>query len=67
MDWINDASSPPALDVRDDRITFFVDADHMKQTYYYAVRAVSPGPSKMGPVSADAMYMENIIHITGRG
>lgn len=56
MDWIKDASTPTALDVRDDRIHFFVDAYINKQTYYYAVRAVSPGNYKMGPVSADAMY-----------
>lgn len=56
MDWIKDASTPTALDVRDDRIHFFVDANNNKQTYYYAVRAVSPGNYKMGPVSADAMY-----------
>jgi uncharacterized protein YfaS (alpha-2-macroglobulin family) len=56
MDWIKDASTPTALDVRDDRIHFFVDATNNKQTYYYAVRAVSPGNYKMGPVSADAMY-----------
>ena len=56
MEWIKDAASPAALDVRDDRIHFFVDAYNNKQTYYYAVRAVSPGQYKMGPVSADAMY-----------
>ncbi|MGQ0738243.1 MAG: alpha-2-macroglobulin family protein [Bacteroidota bacterium] len=56
MDWIKDAGTPTALDVRDDRIHFFVDASSAKQTYYYAVRAVSPGNYKMGPVSADAMY-----------
>ncbi|MFZ1329489.1 MAG: alpha-2-macroglobulin family protein, partial [Chitinophagaceae bacterium] len=56
MDWIKDAAAPTALDVRDDRIHFFVDANSNKQTYYYAVRAVSPGNYKMGPVSADAMY-----------
>lgn len=56
MDWIKDAATPTALDVRDDRIHFFVDAYNNKQTYYYAVRAVSPGQYKMGPVSADAMY-----------
>jgi hypothetical protein len=56
MDWIKDGSTPTALDVRDDRIHFFVDADNNKQTYYYAVRAVSPGNYKIGPVSADAMY-----------
>ena len=56
MDWIKDAMTPTALDVRDDRIHFFVDASSTKQTYYYAVRAVSPGNYKMGPVNADAMY-----------
>ncbi|MBC7947609.1 MAG: alpha-2-macroglobulin family protein [Chitinophagaceae bacterium] len=56
MDWIKDGATPTALDVRDDRIHFFVDAIANKQTYYYAVRAVSPGQYKMGPVGADAMY-----------
>jgi uncharacterized protein YfaS (alpha-2-macroglobulin family) len=56
MDWIKDAATPLSLDVRDDRIHFFVDANSNKQTYYYAVRAVSPGRFRMGPVSADAMY-----------
>jgi uncharacterized protein YfaS (alpha-2-macroglobulin family) len=56
MDWIRDGMSPTALDVRDDRIHFFVDLHYPKQTYYYAVRAVSPGSFKLGPVSADAMY-----------
>jgi uncharacterized protein YfaS (alpha-2-macroglobulin family) len=56
MDWIKNASEPTALDVRDDRIHFFVDAHSSKQNYYYAVRAVSLGQFKQGPVSADAMY-----------
>ncbi|WP_336517412.1 alpha-2-macroglobulin [Pollutibacter soli] len=56
MDWIKGASSPDALDVRDDRIHFFVDLDEKTQTYYYAVRAITPGVFRIGPVSADAMY-----------
>lgn len=56
MEWITDASTPVSLDVRDDRINLFVDLFRPSQTYYYAVRAVSPGIYKMGPVSADAMY-----------
>jgi alpha-2-macroglobulin len=56
MDWIKNAAEPLALDVRDDRIHLFVDAKSPKQTYYYAVRAVSLGQFKQGPVSADAMY-----------
>ena len=56
MDWIKDPSSPTAIDVRDDRINLFVDLKNNKQIYYYAVRAVSPGIYKMGPVAAEAMY-----------
>lgn len=56
MDWIKNSSEPTAVDVRDDRIHFFVNAHNLRQTYYYAVRAVSTGKYKMGPVSADAMY-----------
>jgi len=56
MDWIKDASTPTALDVRDDRVNLFVDLENNRQVYYYAVRAVSPGVYRMGPVSADAMY-----------
>ena len=67
MDWIKDASTPTALDVRDDRIHFFVDAYNNKQTYYYAVRAVSPGNYKMGPVNADAMYNGEYHSYNGAG
>jgi uncharacterized protein YfaS (alpha-2-macroglobulin family) len=67
MDWIKNASTPTALDVRDDRIHFFVDADATTQTYYYAVRAVSPGYYKMGPVSADAMYNGEYHSYNGAG
>jgi hypothetical protein len=56
MDWVKDASTSTALDVRDDRINLFVDLTSTRQTYYYAVRAVSPGTYHIGPVSADAMY-----------
>jgi uncharacterized protein YfaS (alpha-2-macroglobulin family) len=67
MDWIKDGSTPTALDVRDDRIHFFVDANSNKQVYYYAVRAVSPGNYKMGPVSADAMYNGEYHSYNGAG
>jgi uncharacterized protein YfaS (alpha-2-macroglobulin family) len=72
MDWIKGDDSPTALDIRDDRINLFVNLHSMRQTYYYAVRAVSPGLYHMGPVSADAMYNgeyhsyngAGIIHVT---
>jgi uncharacterized protein YfaS (alpha-2-macroglobulin family) len=56
MEWIKDAAVPTALDVRDDRIHMFIDLNNNRQVYYYAVRAVSKGNYKIGPVSAEAMY-----------
>jgi uncharacterized protein YfaS (alpha-2-macroglobulin family) len=67
MDWVKDASTPTALDVRDDRINLFVNLNSSKQTYYYAVRAVSPGLYRMGPVSADAMYNGEYHSYNGAG
>jgi hypothetical protein len=67
MDWIKDDDSPTALDVRDDRINLFVDLHRARQTYYYAVRAVSPGTYHMGPVSADAMYNGEYHSYNGAG
>jgi uncharacterized protein YfaS (alpha-2-macroglobulin family) len=67
MEWVKDAATPTALDVRDDRINLFVDLDESKQVYYYAVRAVSPGIYHMGPVSADAMYNGEYHSYNGAG
>ncbi|MEP7279795.1 MAG: MG2 domain-containing protein [Bacteroidota bacterium] len=67
MEWIKDADTPTAMDVRDDRINLFVDLYDNRQTYYYAVRAVSPGVYKMGPVSADAMYNGEYHSYNGAG
>lgn len=67
MDWIKNASEPTAMDVRDDRIHFFVNLYDTRQVYYYAVRAVSPGQYKMGPVSADAMYNGEYHSYNGAG
>ena len=67
MEWIKDGKTPDALDIRDDRINLFVDSYSPRQTYYYAVRAVSPGIYKMGPVSADAMYKGEYHSYNGAG
>ena len=67
MDWIKDAADVRSLDVRDDRIHLFVDADYTSKKFYYAVRAVSPGIYKMGPVSADAMYNGEYHSYNGAG
>jgi hypothetical protein len=67
MDWIKSESTPTALDVRDDRINLFVNSTSLHQTYYYSVRAVSPGTYHMGPVSADAMYNGEYHSYNGAG
>jgi uncharacterized protein YfaS (alpha-2-macroglobulin family) len=67
MEWIKDGLTPTALDVRDDRIHFFVDLNSSKQSYYYAVRAVSTGIYRIGPVSADAMYNGEYHSYNGAG
>lgn len=67
LDWIKDGLQPDALDVRDDRIHFFVNLPNNRQTYYYAVRAVSPGVYRQGPASADALYRGEIHSYHGAG
>jgi alpha-2-macroglobulin len=67
MDWVKDEYTPLAMDIRDDRINLFINSENERQTYYYAVRAVSPGVFKMGPVSADAMYNGEYHSYNGAG
>jgi uncharacterized protein YfaS (alpha-2-macroglobulin family) len=67
MDWIKNAATPAHIDIRDDRINLFTDAAQKPQTYYYAVRAVSLGNFKMGPVMADAMYNGEYHSYSGSG
>jgi hypothetical protein len=67
MEWIKGDDSPESLDVRDDRINLFINLHSMRQVYYYAVRAVSPGSYRMGPVSADAMYNGEYHSYNGTG
>jgi len=67
MEWIKDASTPTALDVRDDRINLFDDLGSSRKVYYYAVRAVSLGNFRMGPVSAEAMYNGEYHSYNGAG
>jgi uncharacterized protein YfaS (alpha-2-macroglobulin family) len=56
MTWINNAAEPDFLDIRDDRIHFFVSATTEPKYYYYLARAVTQGAFIQGSVSADAMY-----------
>ncbi|HEU4610095.1 MAG TPA: hypothetical protein VFS31_18375, partial [Chitinophagaceae bacterium] len=67
MDWIKDQSVPVAMDLRDDRVNLFVNMHKSTQYYYYALRAVSPGVFRMGPISAEAMYNGEMHSYNGAG
>ncbi len=54
--WVKNQAYPEHTDFRDDRVHFFTTATTQPQSYYYLVRAVTPGTYRMGPISADAMY-----------
>ena len=56
MQWIKEEDTPDYTDIRDDRILLFTTASRQRKTFYYMVRAVSPGVYQLGPVQADAMY-----------
>jgi len=59
MKWITEAKDkdePDYMDVRDDRLNLFTSVNSTPKTFYYMVRAVSPGTYQLGPIQADAMY-----------
>lgn len=59
LKWVTDIkekAEPDYLDIRDDRLNLFTSVGAKAKTFYYMVRAVSPGTYKLGPIHADAMY-----------
>jgi uncharacterized protein YfaS (alpha-2-macroglobulin family) len=65
--WVKDDAYAMHTDIRDDRINLFVSASANSQSFYYAVRCVSKGTFRMGPVSADAMYNGEYHSYNGAG
>ncbi|NND77768.1 MAG: alpha-2-macroglobulin family protein [Flavobacteriales bacterium] len=67
VNWIKDRSYPEYMDIRDDRITYFVTSSGKEKHFYYMARAVTPGYYQMGPVGADAMYNGEYHSYSGGG
>ncbi len=68
LSWMKNQSYPSYMDVRDDRINFFLDIGNNKtETLYYMCRAVSKGTFVLGPIQADAMYDPSIHSYHGKG
>ncbi len=67
LSWIKEQGSYDYMDIRDDRINYFVTANYKPKRYYYQVRVVSKGKYIMGAVSADAMYDGDYYSYSGGG
>ncbi len=66
LNWIKSQTNPSYIDIRDDRINLFTNLNGV-QTFYYVVRAVSPGVFRVGPAAADAMYNGEFHSYNGAG
>ncbi len=68
LDWIKNQTYPEYMDVRDDRINYFLNLRYNQtETMYYMCRAVSKGKFTLGPVQADAMYNGAVHSYFGKG
>ncbi|HYI12511.1 MAG TPA: alpha-2-macroglobulin [Thermoanaerobaculia bacterium] len=65
LPWVGASTQPDSLDLRDDRVLFFLTLPETEGvTFYTLVRAVTPGTFRVPPVQIEAMY-EPAIHATG--
>lgn len=67
LGWAQNSSEPEYLDFRDDRVNFFTTVVPTEKTFYYVVRAVTPGRFSLAPSSAEAMYFGDYHSYNGGG
>ena len=69
VSWCKDEQTLQLLhtDIRDDRMVAFTGRFTGKQTYFYAVRAVTPGEFVMPAILATCMYDPGIRSVNGAG
>ena len=67
--WLEKKKKMPMrhVDARDDRMLGFVGGDANWTTFFYAVRAVTPGDFAMPPLKASAMYDPGLVSVSGGG
>jgi uncharacterized protein YfaS (alpha-2-macroglobulin family) len=67
--FIQNASVPEYMDIRDDRINLYTSfrGGKRQQVFYYAVRAVTAGTFVHPPVNAEAMYDGHYSSTSGAG
>lgn len=68
MDWTtNSPMKVSYLDIRDDRLLIFTDAESRKTEFYYLLRAVSQGTYQLPVIGAEAMYDRDYHSYNGAG
>ncbi|MCX7005335.1 MAG: hypothetical protein NTV22_18975, partial [bacterium] len=67
--WINRRSSLATrhVELRDDRVLAFVTSVASSNSFYYSVRAVTPGTFVQPPASAECMYDPGVVSVHGGG
>jgi uncharacterized protein YfaS (alpha-2-macroglobulin family) len=68
-DFIKNPTQPDYMDIRDDRINIYTGilGGTRQQTFYYMVRAITPGVFQYAPVVAEAMYDAEYYSASGQG
>ncbi len=64
--FITNATTPEYMDIRDNRINFYLNLNSRQAIFYYMVRAVTPGTFSYAPVIAEAMYDANYYSASGQ-
>lgn len=66
--FIKNATAPQYMDIRDDRINIYTSfyGGSRTQTFYYMVRAVTPGTFQYAAVVAEAMYNADYYSASGQ-
>jgi len=66
--FTKDASTPAYVDIRDDRINYYINFYHShEQKFYYLVRAVTKGEFNYAPIVSEAMYDGDYYSASGGG
>jgi uncharacterized protein YfaS (alpha-2-macroglobulin family) len=55
------------LDIRDDRLLLFTQAETVERAFYYTLRAVTQGRFALPPIKAEAMYDPSVVSLRGAG
>ncbi|MCZ2355505.1 MAG: hypothetical protein LC115_02265 [Bacteroidia bacterium] len=67
LNWITQNAEYQYMDIRDDRVIYFTQADTKEKTYYYLLRATSVGKFQLAPIGAEAMYQKDLSSYSGAG